>query len=160
MAAQKVKIGEYCTISSDVVFGDDVIVHGHANLYGCRIGEGVRIGTFVEIQENVVIGDRVRVQSHTFICSGTIIESDVFIGHNVSFINDRHPTVLGANNSVWKLEPVTVRQRASIGSGAVILCGVEIGEEAQVGAGSVVTKNVPPRTVVVGVQAKQLRITP
>ena len=160
MAAQKVKIGEYCTIASDVEFGDDVVVHGHVNLYGCRIGDGTRIGAFVEVQENVVIGERVRVQSHSFICSGTVIESDVFIGHNVNFINDRYPTVQGAMDGDWKLEPVTVRRKASIGTGAVILCGVEIGEEARVGAGSVVTNNVPPRTVFIGVPAKQLHPAP
>jgi len=152
-----VKIGNCCTISEDVKFGDDVIVYGHANLYGCRIDEGARIGTFVEIQRDAVIGKRVRVQSHTFICSEVIIEDDVFVGHGVMFVNDRYPTTQKALDGTWRCEPTLVRRGASLGSGAVILCGVEIGEGAVVGAGSVVTRNVAPHTVVAGNPARVLR---
>jgi acetyltransferase-like isoleucine patch superfamily enzyme len=150
-------IGEYCTIAADVVFGENVIVHGFANLYGCQFGDDCKIGTFVEVQREVVLGKRVRVQSHTFICSHVAIEDDVFIGHNVSFVNDRYPTSPKAAEGTWKVEETLVRKGASIGTGAVILCGVEIGEGAVVGAGSVVTKNVPPHAVVVGVPAIVLR---
>ena len=151
------KIGKYCTISDDVVFGDDVTIHGHANLYGCSIGDGSRIGTFVEIQRDVVIGKRARIQSHTFICSKVTIEDDVFVGHNVSFINDRYPTSPKAADGSWKCESTLIRRGASIGSGAVILCGIDIGEGAMVGAGSVVTKNVSPFSIVTGVPARILR---
>lgn len=155
------QIGKFCTISDDVVFGKDVIVHGHSNLYGCNIGDESRIGTFVEIQDNVQIGKRVRVQSHTFICSNVVIEDDVFVGHNVNFINDRYPDTRRADKGTWKCEGVVVRHSASIGSGAVILCGVEIGKGALIGAGSVVTKNVLPFTVVAGAPARMLRkLTP
>lgn len=151
------RIGKFCTVSDDVVFGEDVIVHGHANLYGCRVGDGSRIGTFVEIQRDAEIGRRVRVQSHTFICSGVVVEDDVFVGHNVNFINDRYPTSPNAVSGDWKMENTVVRRGASIGTAAVILCGIEIGEGAVVGAGSVVTKNVPPHTVVAGVPARIIR---
>lgn len=152
-----VSIGEYCTISDDVDFGENVVVHGHANLYGCRIGDGSRIGTFVEIQRGATIGKRVRVQSHTFICSDIDIEDDVFVGHNVTFINDRYPSVAGAINKSWRSEGSRVRRLASIGSGAVIMCGIVIGEGAVVGAGTVVTRDVPPYAVVVGVPEKLVR---
>jgi len=151
------RIGEYCTISKDVKFGKNVVVHGHANLYGCRIGDDCRIGTFVEIQSDAVIGNRVRVQSHTFICSDIIIEDDVFIGHNVNFINDRYPTVPKAAAGTWKSEKSLVKRGASIGTGSVILCGVEIGEGAVIGAGSVVTKDVPSNVVAAGVPARIIR---
>ena len=153
----KPTIGRYCTISNDVKFGADVVVHGFANLYGCTIGDGVRIGTFVEIQRDAVIGKRVRIQSHTFICSLVTIEDDVFIGHNVNFINDRHPTSPKAAAGTWTPEGTTVRRGVSIGTGAVIMCGVEIGEGAMIGAGSVVTRDVPPYAVVVGPPARVVR---
>ena len=153
----KIKIGNYCTISDDVVLGDNVTIYGFANLYGCHIGKDSRIGTFVEIQKDVTIGDRVRIQSHSFLCSGTLLEDDVFIGHNVTFINDRYPTAPNAAEKKWNLEETKVRRGASLGSGAVILCGIEIGEGAIVGAGSVVNKNVPPHTIVAGVPAKIIR---
>ena len=152
-----VQIGKYCTISEDVKFGDNVIVHGHANLYGCNIGDGCMIGTFVEIQSDVNVGKRVRIQSHTFICSNIVIEDDVFIGHNVSFTNDRYPTSQKTIDGTWISEGSLIRRGASIGSGAVILCGVEIGEGAVIGAGSLVTKNVPPHVVVAGVPANVMR---
>jgi acetyltransferase-like isoleucine patch superfamily enzyme len=115
------------------------------------------VGRFVEIQRDVQIGKRVRIQSHTFICSGIVIEDDVFIGHNVNFINDRHPTVPKAEDGSWSLEGSRVCRGASIGTGAVVLCGVTIGEGAAVGAGSVVTKDVAPHTMVVGVPAHFVR---
>jgi acetyltransferase-like isoleucine patch superfamily enzyme len=151
------KIGDYCTITDDVTFGDRVIVHGHANLYGCHIGDDSRIGTFVEIQRDVNIGKRVRVQSHTFVCSDVEIEDDVFIGHNVNFINDRYPTARKATSNQWHSEHTLVCQGATIGTGAIILCGVVIGTGAVIGAGSVVTRNVPPHTVVAGNPARILR---
>ncbi|MBT6052162.1 MAG: N-acetyltransferase, partial [Candidatus Scalindua sp.] len=131
-----VQIGKYCEISEDVRFGDNVIVHGHANLYGCRIGDDCMIGTFVEIQRDVNVGKRVRIQSHTFICSNIVIEDDVFIGHNVSFANDRYPTSRKATDGTWISEEGLIRRGASIGNGVAILCGVGIGEGAIVGAGS------------------------
>ena len=151
------KIGKFCTIAPDVEFGDQVVVHGFANLYGCRIGDCCRIGTFVEIQRDTTLGKGVRVQSHTFICSNIVIEDDVFIGHNVSFVNDRYPTSFKANTGSWKTEGVLVGRGASIGTGAVVLCGVEIGEGAVIGAGSVVTRDVMPHTIVAGVPAKTIR---
>lgn len=151
------KIGKFCTITDDVQFGRGVVIHGFANLYGCKIGDGCRIGTFVEIQEDVVLGKRIRVQSHTFICSQVHIEDDVFVGHNVSFINDRYPTAQNAADKTWKIEGTEVRKGASIGTGSVIMCGVEIGEGAIVGAGSVVIQNVPPHSIVAGVPAKIIK---
>lgn len=151
------QIGKYCVIADDVQIGNDVVIHGFANLYGCRIGDGTRVGTFVEIQSNTVIGKRVRIQSHTFICSNIVIEDDVFLGHNVCFINDRYPTTDKSHENSWKAEGSLVRRGASIGSGSVILCGVEIGEGAVVGAGSVVTKNVLPHTVVARNPAEVIR---
>lgn len=151
------RVGQFCTIAPDVEFGENVIVHGHANLYGCRIGDGSKIGAFVEIQRDVTVGKRVRVQTHTFICSDVVIEDDVFVGHNVNFINDRYPTSPKAADGTWTAEKTVVHCGASLGTGSVILCGIEIGEGAVVGAGSVVTKNVPPHTVVAGVPARVIR---
>ena len=151
------KIGKYCTISEDVILGKDVVIYGFANLYGCSIGDGTRIGTFVEIQNNAILGKRVRVQSHSFICSNVVIEDDVFVGHNVSFINDRYPTSPKATTGEWECDGSFVRRGSSIGTGAVILCGVEIGEGAVIGAGCVVTHDVLPHTVVAGVPGKVIR---
>ena len=161
MNTNSLHVGKYCTIAPDVEFGDHVVVHGFANLYGCKIGDGCRIGTFVEIQKNTTLGKRVRVQSHTFICSNIEIKDDVFIGHNVSFINDRYPTSSTANARTWKTEKVRVGRGVSIGTGSVILCGIEIGEGSVIGAGNVVTHDVSPHTVVAGAPAKTIRkLTP
>ena len=151
---------EFCRIAPDVRLGRDVRIYSFVNLYGCAIGDESRIGTFVEIQRDAVIGRRVRVQSHTFICSGVRIEDDVFIGHNVTFINDRHPSAEGARTGRWTLEPTLVKRGASIGSGAVILCGVTIGEAARIGAGAVVTHDVPAFGEVAGVPARALVRSP
>jgi UDP-2-acetamido-3-amino-2,3-dideoxy-glucuronate N-acetyltransferase len=146
----------FVNIADDVTLGRGVVIFEFVNLYGCEIGDESRVGAFVEIQRDVVIGRRVRVQSHTFICSGVRIGDDVFVGHNVTFINDRHPSVEGARTGTWTLEPTVVESRVSIGSGAVILCGLTIGEGARIGAGAVVTHNVPPGALVAGVPAKAL----
>jgi acetyltransferase-like isoleucine patch superfamily enzyme len=147
----------FVNIADDVKLGRDVTVFEFVNLYGCEIGDGSRIGAFVEIQRDATIGRRVRIQSHTFICSGVRIEDDVFVGHNVTFINDRHPSAEGASAGTWTLEPTLVRKGASIGSGAVILCGLTIGEGARIGAGAVVVRDVPARATVAGVPARRLR---
>lgn len=147
-----------------VQLGDGVTVRDFVNLYGCTIGDNSKIGTFVEIQAGSVIGRNVKVSSHTFICSGVTIEDDVFIGHNVSFINDRFPraTVAGRLQSAddWECVPTVVKRGASIGTSATVLCGVTIGEYAIVGAGSVVTRDVPPRAIVAGNPARILRRAP
>jgi acetyltransferase-like isoleucine patch superfamily enzyme len=146
-----------------VTLGTNVVIRDFVNLYGCVIGDNSRIGTFVEIQKGVVIGKNVKVSSHSFICSGVTIEDDVFIGHNVSFINDRYPraTTQGRpqTDEDWVEIPTVVKRGASIGTSATILCGVTVGEEAIVGAGSVVTRDVPPRTTVVGNPARIVRRT-
>ena len=147
----------FVNIADDVQLGRDVAIFEFVNLYGCTIGDESRIGAFVEIQRDVVVGRRVRIQSHTFICSGVQVDDDVFVGHNVTFINDRYPTVEGARTGSWTLEPTVVKRGASIGSGAVILCGLTIGEGARVGAGAVVVDDVPPGALVVGVPAKVIR---
>lgn len=149
-------------MTPDVVLGSDVRLYGFANLYGCEIGDGCRIGTFVEIQSGVRIGRRVKIQSHTFICSGVEIGDEVFIGHGVMFTNDRFPRATNsrgelAGNDDWNIETIRVHRRASLGSNATILCGVTIGEEAIIGAGAVVTRDVLPRTVVAGNPARLLR---
>jgi acetyltransferase-like isoleucine patch superfamily enzyme len=149
-------------IADDVRLGRDVTIFEFVNLYGCEIGDGSRIGTFVEIQRGAKVGRRVKISSHTFICEGVVIEDGVFVGHGVTFINDRYPSAVTPDGALqtaadWKVVPTIVRARASIGSGSTILCGVEIGEGALVGAGSVVTKDVPARTVVAGNPARILR---
>ena len=147
-------------IAASVKLGDDVVIHHPdlVNLYGCAVGDGTRIGAFVEIQKNAAVGSRCKISSHTFICEGVTIEDEVFIGHGVMFINDRQPraTVNGRPQSEadWTVVPTRVRRGASIGSGAVILCGVTIGARAMVGAGAVVTHDVPDEAVVVGVPAR------
>jgi UDP-2-acetamido-3-amino-2,3-dideoxy-glucuronate N-acetyltransferase len=146
----------FVNVADDVKLGRDVTIFEFVNLYGCEIGDESRIGAFVEIQRDVTIGRRVRIQSHTFICSGVRIDDDVFVGHNVTFINDRHPSVEGARNGSWILEPTVVERRASIGSGVVILCGVTIGQDARIGAGAVVTRDVPAGATVAGVPARRL----
>jgi acetyltransferase-like isoleucine patch superfamily enzyme len=150
-------------IASDVTLGARVLVtHPDlVNLYGCAIGDDTRVGPFVEIQRGVAIGRACKISSHTFICEGVTIEDEVFVGHGVMFINDRdpHATVGGRlqTSDDWAVMPTRVRARASIGSGAVILCGVTIGEGALVGAGAVVTHDVAPGAIVAGVPARLVR---
>ena len=146
---------------NDVEFGDDVVVQSFTNLYGCRLGTGTRIGPFVEIQRGVVIGERCKIQSHSFICTGVEIEDEVFVGHGVMFINDRRPRATTEEGELqtdddWMLEQTIVERRASLGTGAVVLCGVRIGEGATVGAGAVVTRDVPPGATVAGAPARVL----
>jgi UDP-2-acetamido-3-amino-2,3-dideoxy-glucuronate N-acetyltransferase len=153
---------EFCRIAPDVKMGQNVRVHAFVNLYGCAIGDNTRIGTFVEIQKNARIGRNVKISSHTFICEGVAIEDDVFIGHNVSFINDKYPKATGPGGELqteadWQVVPTRVKRGASIGTSATILCGVTIGERAVVGAGSVVTRDVPDHTIVAGNPARILR---
>ena len=147
----------------DVTFGEGVVVSPFTNLYGCRIGDETRIGPFVEIQRDAVIGARCKIQSHTFICSGVEIEDEVFVGHGVLFINDREPRATSdgtlQTEADWAVVPTRICRGASIGSGAVIMCGVTVGERALVGAGAVVTRDVPPDTVVAGVPARVMRRT-
>jgi acetyltransferase-like isoleucine patch superfamily enzyme len=148
-----------------VKLGSRVRIFNFTNLYGCAIGDDVKIGTFVEIQKGVKIGCRCKISSHTFICEGVTLEDEVFIGHNVTFINDRLPRATASGGALqteadWKCIPTVVKKGASIGSGATVLCGVIIGEDAIVGAGSVVTKNVPPRVIVAGNPARVLRALP
>jgi acetyltransferase-like isoleucine patch superfamily enzyme len=150
------------SIAPDVKLGTNVTIFDFVNLYGCEIGDDSRIGAFVEIQRGAKIGRRVKVSTHTFICEGVEVEDQVFIGHGVTFINDRYPRAVNASGQLqteadWKVVPTVVRRNVSIGSGSTILCGVEIGEGAIVGAGSVVTRNVPPGTIVAGNPARVLR---
>jgi len=153
---------DYCRIAPDVKLGRDVKIFAFVNLYGCTIGDGSKIGAFVEIQKNAVIGKNVKVSSHTFICEGVEIEDNVFVGHNVSFINDKYPRSANADGALqteadWNVVKTLVKKGASIGTSATILCGVTIGENAIVGAGSVVTKDVPDNTVVAGNPARLMR---
>jgi UDP-2-acetamido-3-amino-2,3-dideoxy-glucuronate N-acetyltransferase len=145
----------------DVTFGEGVLVRSFTNLYGCRIGDRTRVGTFVEIQAGAVIGSDCKIQSHTFICEGVTIGHRVFVGHGVIFINDRTPRATSPDGRLqtsddWELLTTIVEDGASLGSGAVILGGVSIGEEALVGGGAVVTQDVPPRATVAGNPARRL----
>ncbi len=149
-------------IAPDVRLGEGVVLQDFVNLYGCTIGDRTRIGPFVEIQKGCTVGKDCKIQSHSFLCEGVTLEDGVFIGHGVMFINDRYPRAVTGEGTLqteadWELVPTLVKQRASIGSNATILCGVTVGEEAIVGAGSVVTKDVPPRAVVAGNPARILR---
>jgi acetyltransferase-like isoleucine patch superfamily enzyme len=153
---------DFCRIAADVKVGENVTIHAFVNLYGCSIGDNSRIGTFVEIQKNAQIGRNVKVSSHTFICEGVTIGDECFIGHNVSFINDKYPRATNASGqpqseAEWQVVPTLVKRGASIGTSATILCGVTIGENAVVGAGSVVTHDVPADTVVAGNPARVIR---
>jgi len=145
---------EFARIAPDVRLGRDVRLNAFINLYGCTIGDGCMIGTFVEIQRDVVLGPRCRIQSHSFLCSGITLEADVFVGHGVMFINDRHPTVAATLAGAWRMERCLVKQGASIGSGALVFGGITIGENAVIGAGAVVTRDVPAGATVVGVPAR------
>jgi acetyltransferase-like isoleucine patch superfamily enzyme len=154
-------VGEYARIGPDVNLGLDVKIYAFVNLYGCEIGDESKIGTFVEIQKGAVIGSRVKISSHTFICEGVKIEDNVFIGHGVMFINDKYPRSTTEEGELqtetdWVCVPTLVKKGASIGSNATILCGVTIGENAIVGAGSVVTHDVPTGAVVAGNPARLL----
>jgi acetyltransferase-like isoleucine patch superfamily enzyme len=153
---------EFCAIADDVILGRDVQIYNFVNLYGCEIGDETRIGTFVEIQKGARVGARCKISSHTFICEGVRVEDEVFIGHGVQFINDRYPRATNADGTPqteadWTLERTVVRRAASIGTGATILGGIEIGARAIVGAGSVVTRDVPAGVTVAGNPARILR---
>jgi acetyltransferase-like isoleucine patch superfamily enzyme len=152
----------YNAISEDVKLGANVQLSKFINLYGCEVGDDTKIGAFVEIQKNAVVGRRCKISSHTFICEGVVIEDNVFIGHSVTFTNDMYPRATARNGSLqteadWKVEGTVIRKGASIGSGATILCNISIGENAIVGAGSVVTRDVPPDAIVAGNPARILR---
>ena len=153
---------EFCRIAPDVKLGRNVKIFAFVNLYGCAIGDDSKVGTFVEIQKGALIGRNCKISSHTFICEGVTIEDDVFIGHNVTFINDLYPRSTTSGGALqteadWKVVPTFIRKGASVGSSATILAGVTVGEGAIVGAGAVVTKDVPPWTVVAGNPARTLR---
>jgi acetyltransferase-like isoleucine patch superfamily enzyme len=152
----------YLCVADDVKLGENVKLAKFINLYGCTIGDHTKIGTFVEVQKNAFIGRHCKIQSHTFICEGVTIEDEVFIGHGVTFVNDKYPRATNGNGALqneqdWKVEPTIVKKGASIGSGVTILCNVTIGEEAIVGSGSVVTRSVPPHTIVAGNPARIIR---
>lgn len=147
---------------NNVKLGKDVKIFDFVNLYGCSIDDYSKVGTFVEIQKNASVGKNCKISSHTFICEGVHIEDNVFIGHNVTFINDKYPRSTNVDGSIqtesdWKVVETWIKKGASIGSSSTILCGVTVGENAIVGAGSVVTKDVPPNTIVAGVPAKPLK---
>jgi UDP-2-acetamido-3-amino-2,3-dideoxy-glucuronate N-acetyltransferase len=156
---------DYVCVAADVRLGKDVKLANFVNLYGCDVGDETRIGTFVEIQRNAIVGRRCKISSHTFICEGVTIEDHVFIGHGVMFINDPYPRATTSAGELqtaadWRLEHTVVKKGASIGSGATILSKVTIGERAIVGAGSVVTHDVPPGAIVAGNPARILRPPP
>jgi len=162
MNAQNQSNQSYQCIANDVILGENVKLSKFINLYGCSIGDNTKIGAFVEIQKNASIGKNCKIQSHTFICEGVIIEDDAFVGHNVAFINDKYPRSTSKSGTLqteadWKVEPTVIKKGASIGSGATIMCNVIIGENAIIGAGSVVIKNVPSNTIVAGNPAKIIR---
>lgn len=149
------------TISKDVTLGSNVKIYDHVNLYGCTIGDNTSIGAFVEIQKKAAIGKNCKISSHTFICEGVVIEDNVFIGHNVTFINDLYPKATNRNGQLqtdrdWTCIPTLIKKGASIGSSATLLCGITVGEGAIVGAGSMVVKNVMPDTIVAGNPAKSI----
>ncbi|MGD1078783.1 MAG: acyltransferase [Candidatus Sulfotelmatobacter sp.] len=155
-------MGEYCRIAPDVRLGQNVSIHAFVNLYGCSIGDNSRVGAFVEIQKNANIGRNVKVSSHTFICEGVTIEDEVFVGHNVSFINDKYPRATTENGTPqteadWSVIKTVVKRGASIGTSSTILCGITIGENAVIGAGSVVTHDVPANAIVAGNPARMMR---
>jgi len=154
--------GQFCVIAPDVKLGRDVVIYNFVNLYGCEIGDETKIGTFVEIQKNARVGRRCKISSHTFICEAVTIEDEVFIGHGVTFINDKIPRATNAVGELqteadWAPVPTLVKRGASIGSGATIMCGVTIGEGAVVGAGAVVTRDVAAGATVIGNPARSVR---
>lgn len=147
---------------NNVKLGKDVKIYDFVNLYGCSIDDGTKVGTFVEIQKNAFIGKNCKISSHTFICEGVHIEDNVFVGHNVTFINDKHPRAANVDGSMqsdadWKVVETFIKKGASIGSSSTIMCGITIGENSIVGAGAVVTKDVPPNSIAAGVPAKVIR---
>ncbi|MGH7906468.1 MAG: acyltransferase [Candidatus Binataceae bacterium] len=153
----------YVCVAPDVRLGERVRLASFVNLYGCEIGDDTRLGAFTEVQSAARIGRRCKISSHTFICSGVTIEDEVFVGHGVIFINDRYPRATNPDGSMqapddWCLESTIVRRGASIGSGVVVMAGIEIGEEAVVGAGALVTHNVAPRAIVAGHPARMRRL--
>jgi acetyltransferase-like isoleucine patch superfamily enzyme len=155
-------VNDYVSITPDVRLGRDVKLGRFLNLYGCTIGDETKVGAFVEIQKNATVGQRCKISSHTFVCEGVTIEDEVFVGHGVTFINDSYPRATAANGELqteqdWSVEPTLVKRGASIGSGATILSNVVIGERAIVGAGSVVTADVPDGAIVAGNPARVLR---
>lgn len=158
-------MNEFCAVAPDVKLGRRVKLSRFINLYGCQIGDDTKIGAFVEIQKNASVGCRCKISSHTFVCEGVTIEDNVFVGHGVTFINDSYPRATTSGGELqterdWRVEKTTVKCGASIGSGATILANLVIGENAIVGAGSVVTRDVPPNTIVAGNPAKVLRSIP
>lgn len=155
-------MSEYVCIAPDVKLGKDVKLSKFINLYGCEVGDGTKIGAFVEIQKNAKVGRNCKISSHSFVCEGVLIEDNVFIGHGVTFINDPYPRATNEDGSLqtekdWRVESTVIKSGASIGSGTTILCNVTVGEHAIVGAGSMVTKDVPAHTVVAGNPARLLR---
>jgi len=149
-------------IASNVVLGENVILNDFINLYGCKIDDNTKIGPFVEVQKNAFIGKRCKISSHTFICEGVTIEDDVFVGHGVMFINDKYPKAISESGELqtdddWEVIPIVVKQGASIGSNATLLCGITVGSGAIIGAGSVVTQDVPDYTIVAGNPARVIR---
>ena len=155
-------MNQVLSIKEDVKLGKDVKLSTFINLYGCEIGDETKIGAFVEIQKNATVGKRCKISSHTFICEGVTIEDNVFIGHGVMFVNDMYPRATAPGGALqteqdWKVEKTLVKTGASIGTGVTVLANVTIGEDAIVGAGAVVTRDVPPRTIVAGNPARVLR---
>ena len=154
--------GEHCIIAADVRLGRDVRIFHFVNLYGCEIGDHTKIGSFVEIQKGARVGSNCKVSSHTFICEGVTIEDEVFIGHGVNFINDKHPRATTEGGALqtdadWQIVPTHVGRGASIGTGATILCGIRIGAGSIVGAGAVVTRDVPAGATVAGNPAREIK---
>ncbi len=156
---------QFVCISPDVRLGEGVKLSKFINLYGCEVGDHSKIGAFVEIQKNAKVGKNCKISSHTFVCEGVTIEDGVFVGHSVTFINDMYPRAINLDGSLqteadWKVDKTVVKKGASIGSGSTILANVTIGENAIVGAGSMVTKDVPPNTIVAGNPARPIRVLP
>jgi UDP-2-acetamido-3-amino-2,3-dideoxy-glucuronate N-acetyltransferase len=156
-------VAEFARIAPDVKLGEGVKIYAFVNLYGCEIGDESKVGTFVEIQKGAKIGSHVKISSHTFICEGVTIEDEVFIGHGVMFINDKYPRAATSTGQLqteadWECTPTLIKRGASIGSNATILCGVTIGEGALVGAGSVVTHDVPAGAIVAGNPARPIHL--
>lgn len=153
---------DYCRISPDVKLGKGVRIFAFVNLYGCEIGDDVKIGAFVEIQKGVKVGSRCKISSHSFLCEGVTLEDDVFIGHNVTFTNDRYPRATNQDGTLqtekdWACIPTLIKRGASIGSSVTLLCGITVGENAIIGAGSVVTRDVPANSTVAGNPARTLK---